>query len=269
MVKKGKSHVPETKAVLAGAVAAVHDDQGQAAGQLLTGGKSGQEAQAPADGGEDRAAQGGGNLDWQIDPGAIWNIDRGMPDDQAASSAVAGDAGTAATAGKDDTGDSAGLPSAGGGLGGEGDDDDDDGPTMTLAESRVYAAYQACRLAYDGHSVGVSSLLGGHFARPVMTEAAAFLRQWPDAPADAVVIHLRRKGFRGVPDPGPRELAAWKLLAFTLACLDEVDRQEAEAKAAEEAKAAADVPSAGLPLDQALIPQAGPFDASSGFSPRR
>lgn len=97
--------------------------------------------------------------------------------------------------------------------------------------------------------------------------AAAFLRQWPEGKPDAIVIHLRRAGFKDVPEPGRRELAAWKVFAVTLAELDAIDRAEADERRLAELMTSP-APAPRWPGDLAMQPQPGPFDAA-GFSPRR
>ncbi len=98
-------------------------------------------------------------------------------------------------------------------------------------------------------------------------EAAGFLRQWPDATAEAVTIHLRRSGFTDVPEPSPRALAAWKVFAFTLHQLDELDRQQNEKSAAMLASQDAAGKLAQWPGERALKAEPGPFDPA-GLSPR-
>lgn len=96
--------------------------------------------------------------------------------------------------------------------------------------------------------------------------AAAFLRQWPDGTPEAIVIHLQRAGFKDVPQPGRRELAAWKVFAVTLAELDAIDRAEAaERKAAEWASTPQQM---GFGGEQTFKTQPGPFEPS-GFTPGR
>jgi hypothetical protein len=65
-----------------------------------------------------------------------------------------------------------------------------------------------------------------------------------------------------VPEPGPRELAAWKVFAFTLEVLDDVDRQEEAAKP----KPAAPAPV--FPGERSFKPEPGPFDPV-GLTPER
>jgi len=72
------------------------------------------------------------------------------------------------------------------------------------------------------------------FTEDAAAKMAAFLRQWPDATPEALVIHMRRKGYPDVREPGPREMAAWRIFAFTLAQLDEAEAKIAAEKAAQE-----------------------------------
>lgn len=96
--------------------------------------------------------------------------------------------------------------------------------------------------------------------------AAAFVRSNPDAPAEAIPIQLKLKGFRDVPPPGPRELAAWRVFAFAL---KELARVDMEAARLAQFEAARTPPRPSAHADQmALMPQPGSFDPS-GFTPRR
>lgn len=94
--------------------------------------------------------------------------------------------------------------------------------------------------------------------RDCMMAAAAFLRQWPDATAEAIAIHLRRSGFADVPEPDQRALAAWKVFAFTLSVLDDLDKPEASPPPE---------PAPPWPGERALKAEPGPFDPA-GLSPR-
>ena len=99
----------------------------------------------------------------------------------------------------------------------------------------------------------------------LMEAAAAFVRANPDAPAEAIPIHLRLRGGRGLPETGPREIVAWRVFAFTLMQLDRLDAEQAAPATASPADAAPPVAAAG---DMALMPQPGGF-APTGFTPRR
>jgi hypothetical protein len=132
----------------------------------------------------------------------------------------------------------------------------------------VRAAAAASWAFHEDFSEGAdpSELLGTRAkttALDAFAEAADFLRKHPDAAANALALHLRLKGFPSVPDPGPRELAAWKVFAFALQALDDVDAQLAAAAAGPAADPGT------LPLTRAMKPRPGPFDPSSGMTSQR
>lgn len=93
---------------------------------------------------------------------------------------------------------------------------------------------------------------------PAITTAATFIRQWPDAPLDALPIHLKRAGF-DVPPIGPREKAAWTVCRTTLMALDAADKEQAAA-----ANPPAPLPGGGIGT-VGLKPAPGPFEVT-GFS---
>lgn len=66
----------------------------------------------------------------------------------------------------------------------------------------------------------------------VMQAAASFVRANPDAPADAIPIHLARQKL-AVPQDDPRAAVAWKVFRFTLLELDAFDRAQAPKPAPE------------------------------------
>lgn len=109
------------------------------------------------------------------------------------------------------------------------------------------------------------------------TCAAGFLRDFPEAGTDAVLIHMRMKGgFRDVPPLDHRRRAAWMVFRTTLAALDACDRAEkaeaeAAAKAAEAAKGPAAQPRsrlANLPPDRNPLTQVGRVLAARGDQPK-
>lgn len=140
----------------------------------------------------------------------------------------------------------------------------------SAAEANVMKAAMGAVIAYakigtiDAAMVFQPDFAGQAKTAAAFRAAAAFLRDYPEASAEAVTIHLQRAGFLNVPRPDRRGLAAWKVFAFTLHQLDAVDAQEAAERAAAEAKPA---PAGGLPLDQAFKPEPGAFDPT-GFMPR-
>jgi len=93
--------------------------------------------------------------------------------------------------------------------------------------------------------------------------AAEFVRQNPDAPAEAISIHLRLKGYKAVPTSGLLTGAAWRVFAFTLQQRDAVRREVAKQLVQQPAE-----PAPAWPGDLTMQPQPGAFDAA-GFSPRR
>lgn len=123
-------------------------------------------------------------------------------------------------------------------------------------ELNIERAAQAASAAYGGFG-----FFTPNFADPVddvLRLAAAFVRTWPDAPAEAIPSHLQRKGgFSDVPIAGKHELAAWRIFAYVLTQLDRLDATPAPPKPA----------AGGLQLEQALVPEPGPFEAG-GFSVR-
>jgi hypothetical protein len=132
--------------------------------------------------------------------------------------------------------------------------------------SNVLAASAAAAYAAGGEwpTVRFTGVPNPADAMPIFAKAAEFLRQWPDGSAEAVTIHVRMKGFPDTPVPGPRELAAWKVFAFTLITLDQVDADEAAAKAAAEPAPPAPV----FPGERSYQPEPGTFDPT-GYSLRR
>lgn len=108
-------------------------------------------------------------------------------------------------------------------------------------DSNVLAGTFAASHAYDPRSGGAfagfdvdDDAADEHSIHEVMTEAASFVRTWPDVSAEAIVIHLRRAGFRFVPEAGRREKAAWAVFKATIAELDAVDKAEAAEREAEQ-----------------------------------
>ncbi len=73
--------------------------------------------------------------------------------------------------------------------------------------------------------------------RSALQIAATFVRRWPESSAEAIVIHLRRRGFAGVQDPDRRSKTAWSVFIHTLIDLDACDNAE-KAEAEAEARAA-------------------------------
>lgn len=154
---------------------------------------------------------------------------------------IAADEGAAAPG----TGDPDGAgnpPDHGGGAGGDPDTAGAEAarPSLNRIEVNILAALGAASIAYGTHDGDDTPLprydirwIGGTIGESMhqrAEEAAAFLRQWPDAPMAAVPIHLRRKGF-DVPEPGPRALVAWEIFAIALRKLDAIDRAAAAAAA--------------------------------------
>lgn len=141
---------------------------------------------------------------------------------------------------------------------------------MDLPEQNAMAAYMAAGMVYGGGVDFNSGFAGLHWSvagRKLALAAAAFVRAHPEAPAEAVAIHLRMKGFGHVPEPGRRELVAWSVFAFTLKALDGADAADRADQAAADARAAARRPSA--PASKlARLPQPGPRDVT-GFQRRR
>ncbi|MBS9720053.1 hypothetical protein JYU29_05040 [Tianweitania sp. BSSL-BM11] len=101
----------------------------------------------------------------------------------------------------------------------------------------VLAAAGAASMAYGTDirvlRVDVSWLrpIGGN--RPSLIRRAnvlaKFIRDNPDAPHHACVIHLQRNGFPEVPDADPRGLVAYQVFATTLHALDKIDADAARA----------------------------------------
>ncbi len=142
--------------------------------------------------------------------------------------------------------------------------------TRPVWDESVVASTFAASHAYGG--VGAFAVfnvdddtIGEDAFHRLMTSAAAFVRANADAPAEAIPIHLKLKGFRDLPETGPREIAAWRVFAFTLMQLDRLDAEQAALATASPADAAPPVAAAG---DLALMPQPGGF-APTGFTPRR
>lgn len=104
------------------------------------------------------------------------------------------------------------------------------------------AALFAASHAYDENPFAGAFFGAGDTAEeclPIAMIAAEFFRKWPDSTAEAVVIHLRRRGFKSVTEVDRRISACWAVFAFTLRTLDQVaaaEKAEAEAAARAEEK---------------------------------
>ncbi|WP_127523653.1 hypothetical protein [Mesorhizobium sp. Z1-4] len=129
-----------------------------------------------------------------------------------------------------------------------------------LAASAAYGTREP-RPTVDTGFVG-----GGDLSLDRMNTAAAFVRGNPDAPAGAIPIELKLKGFRDLPEQGLREMAAWDVFAFTLKRLDALDAEIDRRR--EQAEREAKPPQRPVAHGKLAMTPAEPPFSPSGFSPR-
>lgn len=206
----------------------------------------GQATQAPADGGDDSAASGNGDP-WpafkgnDIEPGPTdWPLDAGdtVVSDDEGPIAVVND-GSAPIA----------VP------------EKHDGNAMASAVA-AFVAYgtdaNSDMATLNWGFVGTSA----DDTDQATHEAAAFIRANPDAPAEAIPVHLGLKKLAKPQADDARALLAWRVFGFTLKELDAFDR------AAKAAMRPAEPQASGFPGELAMTPQKDPF-APGGFSALR
>lgn len=138
--------------------------------------------------------------------------------------------------------------------------ENEEGPRI---DANANAAFEAACMAFGTKTDQLTMTIywlapDGDYIDDSICEAAAFIRQWPDAPLDALPIHLKRAGF-DVAAVGPREKAAWTVFRAALIALDACT---AELAAIETPPA----PLTGGGMGTiGLRPAPGPFEAT-GFS---
>lgn len=142
---------------------------------------------------------------------------------------------------------------------------DDDNVLSAFCASQI--TLNATRRGFDDDPYHSTRILNeGTNSAALANLAAKFVRENPEAPVEAVAIHVHmaKHGRQSGPDLNHRERAAWTVFRATLVALDEAEKARAAEEAAAQAKPE---PSGGWPGERALQPQKPAF-SPSGFSPR-
>jgi hypothetical protein len=223
-------------------------DQGTQA-DLVTGGNDGEAAQAQGDGAQDTATQGAADPD-----GKLADL-------------------SAAPAGGDLEGDgpseASAVTSAGEAV------SSFDEPVMTPEQQRITRAFTAGCFTFGQHRPYATWDAGwlvpddddvvpsGSDMEARAEAAAAFCRAHPLAAThpETIVIHLRRVGFKDVPDATGRAGVAWQVFITALAGLDELAAEEKRAR--RDAEASAESVKAAQAFGEGLQGR-GPFATSKG-----
>lgn len=219
-----------------------------------TGGDIGQAAETGGEGGTDTAAPGSGDPDvagLQADPRAEWPLDAGIPTD---NDPAVPDA---------ETGDAAGADPAGGSGGGADDVDLDDVLTgFGIADMARSAAATARLYAAKGQAVRFEDVFTVEDAQIM----ADFVRDNPEAPVDAMAIHLGLKKRAPRAELSPVDRFALKLFHQAVMAAIAFDK---EVKAIELEKIAHGTTMAGrYPGLRSFTREPAPF-SPTGFRPLR
>lgn len=158
-----------------------------------------------------------------------------------------------------------------------------DEPERTPEQQRLARAFTAGCFAFgqdgnyptwDAHWLVPDDREAPADIEPRVEAAAAFCRAHPLAATmpETIVIHLRRAGFKDVPDPVGRSGVAWRVFITALAGLDELAAEEERAR--RDAEASVESVKAAQAFGEGLqgrgpfaTSKGGPFDPT-GFSPR-
>jgi hypothetical protein len=134
---------------------------------------------------------------------------------------------------------------------------------MTPDGRRRFLAASAGLQAFSGAIMALGTS-GYDLSSAAIDEASAFVLADRNSPAQSIPIHLALKKLGGSMTPEPVDVMLWGVFRSTLLAVHDhllmIDDTQA-------AKAATPEPAGGLPLDRAMMPQAGAFDAE-GFKPR-